>query len=92
MFDPSGLKVRYAKLVGWQGGMWINYWTQTNPQPHNDEADTNENTISTEEEALYNNLGVLELGVDSPVRVFSAVPIIRETDLSLAVLRRSNRV
>ncbi|KAG6827017.1 hypothetical protein H0H92_013537 [Tricholoma furcatifolium] len=29
MFDPSGLKDRYTTLVGWQGGLWINYWTQT---------------------------------------------------------------
>jgi hypothetical protein len=32
MFDPNGLKNRYGKLVQWQGGMWVNYWTQTVPK------------------------------------------------------------
>jgi hypothetical protein len=31
MFDPLGLKTRYAHLVEWQGGLWVNYWTQTVP-------------------------------------------------------------
>lgn len=31
MFDPSGLKERYIRLVEWekQGGLWVNYWTCT---------------------------------------------------------------
>ncbi|PPR01982.1 hypothetical protein CVT24_011109, partial [Panaeolus cyanescens] len=31
MFDPSGLKYRYTRLVEWekQGGLWVNYWTCT---------------------------------------------------------------
>lgn len=33
MFDPLGLKSRYAHLLEWQGGLWINYWTQTVPHP-----------------------------------------------------------
>ena len=33
MFDPLGLKSRYAHLVEWQGGLWVNYWTQTIPRP-----------------------------------------------------------
>ena len=32
MFDPLGLKTRYAHLVDWQGGLWVNYWTQTVPR------------------------------------------------------------
>ena len=32
MFDPLGLKTRYAHLVEWQGGLWVNYWTQTLPR------------------------------------------------------------
>ncbi|KAF5384259.1 hypothetical protein D9615_003434 [Tricholomella constricta] len=32
MFDPSGLKDRYSRLVAWQGGVWVNYWTQTAPK------------------------------------------------------------
>jgi len=31
MFDPRGLKSRYVHLVEWQGGLWVNYWTQTVP-------------------------------------------------------------
>ncbi|KAG6844028.1 hypothetical protein H0H87_010493 [Tephrocybe sp. NHM501043] len=33
MFDPTGLKDRYSRLVSWQGGVWINYWTQTVSRP-----------------------------------------------------------
>jgi hypothetical protein len=29
MFDPQGLSVRYKRLTEWQGGKWVNYWTQT---------------------------------------------------------------
>jgi hypothetical protein len=34
MFDPSGLKSRYTRLVEWEseGGMWINYFTKTVPE------------------------------------------------------------
>lgn len=32
MFDPLGLRTRYAHLVEWQGGLWVNYWTQTVPR------------------------------------------------------------
>ena len=32
MFDPLGLKTRYGQLVEWQGGLWVNYWTQTVPR------------------------------------------------------------
>ncbi|KAF8156645.1 hypothetical protein B0H34DRAFT_469595 [Crassisporium funariophilum] len=32
MFDPPGLRERYARLVEWQG-VWVNYWTQTVPVP-----------------------------------------------------------
>jgi hypothetical protein len=28
MFDPQGLRERYARLVEWEGH-WVNYWTQT---------------------------------------------------------------
>ncbi|KAJ7206527.1 hypothetical protein GGX14DRAFT_457179 [Mycena pura] len=31
MFDPSGLKERYRRLVVWPGGMWVNYWSSV---PH----------------------------------------------------------
>ncbi|EAU84023.1 hypothetical protein CC1G_11461 [Coprinopsis cinerea okayama7 len=32
MFDPSGLKSRYLRLVDWEGGLWVNYWTLTVPK------------------------------------------------------------
>ena len=31
MFDPHGLKTRYARLATWNG-LWVNYWTQTVPK------------------------------------------------------------
>ncbi|RDB17313.1 hypothetical protein Hypma_001663 [Hypsizygus marmoreus] len=36
MFDPSGLKDRYTSIVEWQGGKWVNYWTQTIPRDGSD--------------------------------------------------------
>jgi hypothetical protein len=32
MFDPSGLKERYVRLVEWPDGFWVNYWTETSPK------------------------------------------------------------
>ncbi|KAJ8473195.1 hypothetical protein ONZ45_g16387 [Pleurotus djamor] len=60
MFDPAGLRSRYAKLVGWQGGLWVNYWTQTKSKskasPERKEAEA----IDDNDEAL------LETGVVDP--------------------------
>ncbi|KAJ3515184.1 hypothetical protein NLJ89_g1918 [Agrocybe chaxingu] len=39
MFDPPGLKERYTGLVNWQGGKWVNYWTQTIPKVKDREDD-----------------------------------------------------
>ncbi|KAG7445324.1 uncharacterized protein BT62DRAFT_897963 [Guyanagaster necrorhizus] len=36
MFDPAGLKARYTALVKWNGGLWVNYWTQTVPRVQED--------------------------------------------------------
>ncbi|KAK0205601.1 hypothetical protein DFS33DRAFT_1258487 [Desarmillaria ectypa] len=36
MFDPAELKARYTALVKWNGGLWVNYWTQTVPQVRED--------------------------------------------------------
>ena len=38
MFDPQGLMARYKRLVGWQGGKWVNYWTETVPDDRNKHA------------------------------------------------------
>ncbi len=36
MFDPPELKARYTALVKWNGGLWVNYWTQTVPRVQED--------------------------------------------------------
>ncbi|KAK0460587.1 uncharacterized protein EV420DRAFT_1533068 [Desarmillaria tabescens] len=36
MFDPPELKARYTALVKWNGGLWVNYWTQTVPRAQED--------------------------------------------------------
>ncbi len=35
MFDPPGLTARYKLLTGWQGGKWVNYWTETKHKSKN---------------------------------------------------------
>lgn len=32
MFDPPDLSARYKRLIEWQGGKWVNYWTQSVPR------------------------------------------------------------
>jgi len=35
---------RYRRLVGWQGGKWVNYWTQTVPDDKNKHAANDESS------------------------------------------------
>lgn len=69
MFDPLGLKTRYAHLVEWQGGLWINYWTQTVPhtvqnQPASEQSShITMHTSSTTESLLDNDNALLVNGV-----------------------------
>ena len=60
MFDPSGLKERYIHLVNWQNGMWVNYWTQTLPNPIGDKHEIEERQ---KEQVAYNNMGLMETGI-----------------------------
>jgi hypothetical protein len=73
MFDPLGLRTRYAHLVDWQGGLWVNYWTQTVPRPvqNNQPASGQSSHIATQtstetlldnDNALFVN-GIISSGV-----------------------------
>jgi hypothetical protein len=44
MFDPAGLKERYARLVAWEG-MWVNYWTETVPRDAKTQASADKDAI-----------------------------------------------
>ena len=58
MFDPLGLKSRYANLVEWQGGLWVNYWTQTIPRHRQSQPASGQGshtTTQTSTESLLDN-------------------------------------
>ncbi|KAF9011758.1 hypothetical protein BDQ17DRAFT_1420177 [Cyathus striatus] len=57
MFDPSGLRERYSKLVEWDGDLWINYWTQTPPRLGK------ESKKEHNEEVVDNDMALLENGI-----------------------------
>ncbi|GLB39790.1 putative prostaglandin-F synthase activity [Lyophyllum shimeji] len=54
MFDPSGLRDRYVRLVAWQG-MWVNYWTQTRPKAGGGEV--------ADAEAVENDAALVRTGI-----------------------------
>ncbi|TFK29494.1 hypothetical protein FA15DRAFT_752622 [Coprinopsis marcescibilis] len=58
MFDPSGLKSRYTHLTSWQGGLWINYWTQTVPPgaPTDSDSAEREDQASNDEALVENGI------------------------------------
>ena len=60
MFDPNGLKNRYGKLVQWQGGMWVNYWTQTVPKAARTEK---EKKKEEKEQETANDVALLASGI-----------------------------
>jgi hypothetical protein len=64
MFDPSGLKERYIRLVNWRNGMWVNYWTQTLPKVAESEYDGEES--NTADQIAYNDVGLMESGIVAP--------------------------
>ena len=71
MFDPLGLKTRYAHLVEWQGGLWVNYWTQTVPRHVQDQLVSGQSShvttqTSTTELLLDNDNALLLNGIISP--------------------------
>ncbi|KAJ7118407.1 hypothetical protein C8R43DRAFT_1036210 [Mycena crocata] len=73
MFDPSGLKERYARLVAWPGGLWVNYWTQTLPRaPKEGEGEHAHAKLIKEEEEADNDVALLQTGMASMSTVESA--------------------
>ncbi|KAJ7023472.1 hypothetical protein C8F04DRAFT_182169 [Mycena alexandri] len=77
MFDPSGLKERYARLVAWPDGLWTNYWTQTPPRVPKDGA---EKKLDRAAEEADNNVALLQTGMTSMSTVESYATA--ETSLS----------
>lgn len=47
MFDPQGLTARYKTLVAWQGGKWVNYWTETVPKDIKSKPAVNERSVES---------------------------------------------
>jgi hypothetical protein len=67
MFDPSGLKNRYTRLVEWNGP-WVNYWTMTlpkDPTTHSHEGSTLPSLENGEELVHENNLALMGNGFDN---------------------------
>jgi len=71
MFDPLGLKSRYAHLAEWQGGLWVNYWTQTVPRPVQNQPPSGQSshitmqTVTSRETLLDNDNALLVNGIIS---------------------------
>ncbi|KAK6974363.1 hypothetical protein R3P38DRAFT_3335844 [Favolaschia claudopus] len=65
MFDPSGLKERYSRLVDWPGGMWVNYWTQTVPRGE-------ASLKADDKDKAENDVALLETGLLSPTSSISS--------------------
>ncbi|KAL0945826.1 hypothetical protein HGRIS_012110 [Hohenbuehelia grisea] len=66
MFDPPGLRERYANLVSWKGGLWVNYWTQTRSRPvrSDSESSSEENdNLSAMIEVADNDTALIETGI-----------------------------
>ncbi|KAJ7753888.1 hypothetical protein B0H14DRAFT_2979703 [Mycena olivaceomarginata] len=61
MFDPSDLKQRYARLVAWPGGLWVNYWTQTPPRAPQEGAHAKD--LDKEEDRADNDMALLQMGM-----------------------------
>ncbi|KII91625.1 hypothetical protein PLICRDRAFT_38433 [Plicaturopsis crispa FD-325 SS-3] len=90
MFDPSGLKNRYTRLVQWDG-QWVNYWTETVPRGQRviGDGDTvrsgsgDGNGVGVgEETAVDNDIALLENGTaalhtkdDTPSERSSDLPV-----------------
>jgi len=74
MFEPGGLRERYARLVGWEG-RWVNYWTQTVPRAKEARGKLEVKREQEEEEELTveNDLALSHLGMP---------PAYVETDIS----------
>lgn len=65
MFDPSGLRERYSKLVAWRGGMWVNYWTQTVPKVKDEH-------LAHQQQITENDLALLDSGIADNLSLHSS--------------------
>ncbi|KAF8801071.1 hypothetical protein BYT27DRAFT_7245382 [Phlegmacium glaucopus] len=70
MFNPRGLKSCYVHLLEWQGGLWVNYWTQTVPRPVQKRLATGEGSKATMQTSkgipFDNDKALLMEGIFSP--------------------------
>ncbi|KAF8065017.1 hypothetical protein FPV67DRAFT_1501168 [Lyophyllum atratum] len=78
MFDPSGLKDRYSRLVAWQGGVWVNYWTQTVPRAKVEGgASLVTDDLMEQKEVAENDAALLQIGMaadkEPPLESLSSV-------------------
>lgn len=63
MFDPLGLRERYAKLVDWKSGLWVNYWTMTISKSKVKDEDEG---LVQQQEIAENDLALLKSGITEP--------------------------
>ncbi|PPQ82590.1 hypothetical protein CVT25_007104, partial [Psilocybe cyanescens] len=79
MFDPSGLKNRYTRLVDWGagGGVWVNYWTTTVPHAKKSHLFTKDAASHRESshDTLDNNDALVANGILTP----TAIPSYHDT-------------
>ncbi|KAG5650082.1 hypothetical protein H0H81_000843 [Sphagnurus paluster] len=71
MFDPSGLKDRYSRLVSWDG-LWVNYWTQTVPRTQDSKDIIGDATDRAE--VAYNDSALLDAGITTTSERYSHDP------------------
>ncbi|KXN84419.1 hypothetical protein AN958_12629 [Leucoagaricus sp. SymC.cos] len=92
MFDPSGLKERYVRLVGWKSGVWLNYWTQILPKASDSsEGSKHEEQEKKDEQVAYNNLGLVESGIVPPPAEESLSSIEKEWLREIGKLDKSGK-
>ena len=97
MFDPLGLKSRYAHLAKWQGGLWVNYWTQTVPRPVQNQPPSGQSshipmqTVTSREGLLDNDNdnallvnGIISSGIGDGSPSSSSEPTSQETPQDIA--------
>ncbi|KAJ7178203.1 hypothetical protein C8R46DRAFT_1076096 [Mycena filopes] len=88
MFDPSGLKARYARLVAWPDGLWVNYWTQTPPRPPK-EGNEKERKLDKAADEADNDVALLQTGMTSMSTVESYATAQTSTSPALSSLAPS---
>ncbi|KAG5644496.1 hypothetical protein DXG03_008323, partial [Asterophora parasitica] len=67
MFDPSGLKDRYSRLVAWKGGVWVNYWTQTVSRKGLANADPAVHDLIHQREIADNDSALIQGGIATDI-------------------------